>query len=41
MHHYFSVGKALLPATTRMGIACSPDIFQVKMTELMVALEFT
>ena len=23
-----------------MGIACSPDIFQAKMSELMVALEF-
>ena len=23
-----------------MGIACSPDIFQAKMSELMVTLEF-
>ena len=39
MHHYFSVGKysyLQLP----MGIACSHDIFQAKMSELMVALEF-
>ena len=39
MHHYFSVGKysyLRLP----MGIACSPDIFQAKMSELMVTLDF-
>ncbi len=39
MHHYLSMGMysyLRLP----MGIACSPDIFQAKMSELMAALEF-
>ncbi len=35
------MGKVLLPQVTLpMGIAGSPDIFQAKMSELMVALEF-
>ena len=39
MHHYPTMGKysyLRLP----MGVACSPDIFQAKMSELMGTLEF-
>jgi hypothetical protein len=39
LHHHFSMGEysyLRLP----MGIAGSPDIFQAKMSELVVALEF-
>ena len=39
MHYYPTMGKVLLPQVI-MGVACSPDIFQAKMSELMVTLEF-
>ena len=40
MHHYPTMGEVFLPQVTIMGVACSPDIFQAKMSELMGTLEF-
>ena len=39
MYHYPTLGKVLLPQVTN-GVACSPYIFQAKMSELMGTLEF-